>query len=200
MISAAPGQLHVQQELAIGDLGDIVRARAERSVPPSPAIVFAGRLVHWKGADLALAAFARYRAHSGAGRLLICGEGPERAKLEALARGLGIADVVEFRGKLAQDELFALFRRSSVFLFPSLHDAGGTVVLEALAERLAGDLPRLRRPEMLRRRAVRPRRGDDRPTQERRHRRARRGVGSAARLARGADAGIGAVLSPRGGL
>ena len=136
LISAAPGQLHVQQELAIGDLGDIVRARAERSVPPSPAIVFAGRLVHWKGADLALAAFARYRAHSGAGRLLICGEGPERAKLEALARGLGVADVIEFRGKLAQDELFALFRRSSVFLFPSLHDAGGTVVLEALANGL----------------------------------------------------------------
>jgi glycosyltransferase involved in cell wall biosynthesis len=136
LITAASKQLHVQQELAVAEVADIERARAERSIPSSPVIVFAGRLIHWKGADLALAAFARYRTRSDTGRLMICGEGPEREELQTLARKLGVSDAVDFRGKLAQNELFAVFRRSSVFLFPSLHDAGGTVVLEALANGL----------------------------------------------------------------
>ena len=136
LISAAATRLHIQQELAVPDAGDIARARAERALPLSPVIVFAGRLIHWKGADLALAAFAHYRARSGTGRMMICGEGPERRRLEAMAGELDIDGAVEFRGKLAQDALFAVFRRSSVFLFPSLHDAGGAVVLEALANGL----------------------------------------------------------------
>lgn len=136
LVTAARSRVHIQQELAVHDLSDLARARHERTVPTSPVIVFAGRLVHLKGIDLAIRAFAQFRRAHHTGRFLIHGDGPERSRLEALAVEQGVADAVEFRGKVDQHELFALFRRSSVFLFPSLHDSGGTVVLEALANGL----------------------------------------------------------------
>jgi glycosyltransferase involved in cell wall biosynthesis len=77
-------------------------------LPPRPplagpaTVAFAGRLVPEKGADVLLRAFATL---NGEPRLLIAGDGPERAGLQALARELGIADRVELTGRLGGSEL-----------------------------------------------------------------------------------------------
>ncbi|GAA3171990.1 hypothetical protein GCM10010531_26770 [Blastococcus jejuensis] len=95
--------------------------------------VFLGRLVPYKSADLALHAFGRAWRQRPEIRLEIIGDGPERTALEAQAAELGIADVVEFRGWLTKPEVSERLRRSDVFLYPSLREPGGTVVLEAMA-------------------------------------------------------------------
>jgi glycosyltransferase involved in cell wall biosynthesis len=60
-------------------------------------IAFAGRLVRGKGPDYLIKAVASLRlAHPI--RLVIAGEGPERPRLESLARSLGLEQVVEFAG------------------------------------------------------------------------------------------------------
>jgi glycosyltransferase involved in cell wall biosynthesis len=51
--------------------------------------------------------------------------------LRQQASELGLS--VEFVDHLPQRELFECFRQADCFLFPSLHDSGGTVVLEALS-------------------------------------------------------------------
>lgn len=56
-----------------------------------------------------------------------------RAHLQALAASLGVGEFVEFVPGVPQDELFQRYSAAHVFLFPSLHDSGGNVVLEALA-------------------------------------------------------------------
>ena len=101
--------------------------------PDAPVrFVFLGRLVPYKSPDLALHAFARARAGRDM-RLEILGDGPMRAELEDLAAQLGVADSVDFRGWLTKAEVSERLRASDVFVFPSLREPGGIVVLEAMA-------------------------------------------------------------------
>ncbi len=113
------------------------RFNAHDRLPPSQIdpfrILFVGRLVPYKGADMVLQAFAASAHLRANGELLIVGDGPERAALEATAVSHGIAPRVKFAGHVSQAELAEHFRRSSVFAFPSLREFGGGVVLEAMA-------------------------------------------------------------------
>jgi glycosyltransferase involved in cell wall biosynthesis len=93
----------------------------------------AARLVHEKGIDVAIRAFARVVQHSPdvPMRLLIANDGPERESLEALARDLGLTDRVQFSG--FQRDLPAFYRSLDIFLVPSRIEAQGLIVLEAMA-------------------------------------------------------------------
>jgi glycosyltransferase involved in cell wall biosynthesis len=64
------------------------------------------------------------------------GTGPELSALEALARELGIDTTVEWRGKLPHDDIPRLLREQSMFLFASVRDTSGNVLLEAMASGL----------------------------------------------------------------
>jgi glycosyltransferase involved in cell wall biosynthesis len=66
-------------------------------------------------------------------RLVVAGEGPERAGLEASARELGIASRVHFIGAIARARLAQLLRDALVFAFPSRGEAFGIALLEAMA-------------------------------------------------------------------
>jgi glycosyltransferase involved in cell wall biosynthesis len=75
------------------------------------------------------------RALPPGARYLVIGDGPERPRLEALARELG-ADA-EFTGQLAPDEALRRARRAAVFAMPSTEEAFGVAYVEAMA----GGLP-----------------------------------------------------------
>lgn len=100
--------------------------------------IFLGRLVALKAVDLLLYAFDRVRQHVPA-RLLIVGDGSERARLEVLAGELGLrsddggAGSVTFKGWLSQSDSAEVLRRADCLVFPSLHECGGAVVLEAMS-------------------------------------------------------------------
>ena len=68
--------------------------------------------------------------------LKVVGGGPERAHLEGMADRLGLGQNVDFAGPVGQRELAAEMRRSQAFVFPSLREFGGAVVLEAMANGL----------------------------------------------------------------
>src|SRR5208282_4616463 len=59
-----------------------------------------------------------------------------RARLHKLAKRLGLGGAVEWVGWLPQSALEEFYRTANVLLFPSLRDAGATVVVEALANGL----------------------------------------------------------------
>jgi glycosyltransferase involved in cell wall biosynthesis len=108
-------------------------AKDERSADGPVRFVFLGRLVPYKSPDLAVRAFARCREQQPDTRLEIIGDGPMRSDLQALATELGVADAVDFVGFLTKPEVSKRLREADVFLFPSLREPGGTVVLEAMA-------------------------------------------------------------------
>ena len=96
----------------------------------APTALYAGRLVAWKGMFLALRALAR----SPGWRLVVCGKGPQRRRLETLASRLGVSDRVEFHGFIPRVDLLRMMREEvDVLLFPSLHEEAGWVVVEAAA-------------------------------------------------------------------
>jgi glycosyltransferase involved in cell wall biosynthesis len=93
-------------------------------------LLYAGRLLPFKGVSLAIEAVGRLPAW----RLLVCGEGPDEDRLRRLAGRLGIAHRVEFRGWVDREELGRVMRdEADVFVFPSLHDQAPLVVAEATA-------------------------------------------------------------------
>lgn len=96
-------------------------------------VVSVGTLLHLKGVDLALRGFAEFCASSPGAEFWIIGEGPEKARLRALACQLGITERVTFWGALPRTEVFKKLTECDVLLHPALHDSGGWVSLEAMA-------------------------------------------------------------------
>jgi glycosyltransferase involved in cell wall biosynthesis len=63
----------------------------------------------------------------------IVGDGPERARLVALASELGVADRIEFMGARANDEMPGLLGAAEVAIIPSLMEATSIAALEAMS-------------------------------------------------------------------
>lgn len=99
----------------------------------SPRLLYAGRLLYWKGVHIAIRAFAELVRHIPNAAFTIVGNGPERSRLEEYVRQNNLTGHVEFIPQLPQSKLFELYGTHDLFLFPSLHDSGGFVVLEALS-------------------------------------------------------------------
>ena len=108
-----------------------VQARAAilRGSAGKPLLLFAGRLVSYKGVDVLLRAVATLDA-----RLVIVGDGPLRATLQAQALAT-CDDRVTFAGTVPDAELAALYHACDVFVLPSVTraEAFGMVQIEAMA-------------------------------------------------------------------
>ena len=99
-------------------------------------LLFVGRLIERKGVHFLLEAFRGVRAAIPYAELTIVGDGPERARLEAMAGELALSGVA-FRGHLAGDDLPAAYRESAILVLPANAEAMPNVVLEAMAAGLA---------------------------------------------------------------
>src|SRR5271157_1706069 len=94
-------------------------------------LIFVGGLIPCKACDLALRAAAPLLRNDLA-CFTVVGEGPERNRLEQLARSLGIERAVSFCGWLSHAEVLKRLRSADVLVFPSVRDFGAGVVFEAL--------------------------------------------------------------------
>jgi glycosyltransferase involved in cell wall biosynthesis len=92
-----------------------------------------GRLLHFKGFDLGLRAFARFARRCPTSEYWIVGDGPERGRLEKLAEDLGLTGKVRFWGMIPRSEVLGTLADCDVLVHPSSHDSGGCVCLEAMA-------------------------------------------------------------------
>jgi glycosyltransferase involved in cell wall biosynthesis len=98
-------------------------------------VLFLGRLDPQKGLDVALHAWARVAARRPAARLLLAGDGPARAALEAQVRELGLGGSVRFLGARPDPE--RLLQANPIFLLPSRSEGMSNALLEAMATGLA---------------------------------------------------------------
>ena len=109
-------------------------------VPPEPGKRFRfatiGRLVPYKGFDLILQAMARSETLRRDAELLIIGDGPSRAGLEAMASELGLESNVSFAGWVEHTQVHQQLRSAQALAFPSLREFGGGVLVEAMASGL----------------------------------------------------------------
>jgi glycosyltransferase involved in cell wall biosynthesis len=112
---------------------------ATRRRDSDPLLLAVGRLAPAKGYDVAIRALALPPSRGPAPRLVVVGDGPERPRLEALAREVGVGDRVSFVGELPQQELVGFYARAWLLLAPSRvlgngrRDGIPNVTVEAMA-------------------------------------------------------------------
>lgn len=95
---------------------------------------FAGRVVGWKGLAVAIRALGHAHLAGLPARLLIIGDGPERAKLQALAAQLDVAPRVRFHQAVPHARLPQFYSAADAGVFPSIGDeAFGITIAEAMS-------------------------------------------------------------------
>jgi len=109
-------------------------------------ILFLGRLAANKGVNYLVEAMPKILAAHPDAKLVICGEGEEKASIVSLIKKLGLEGSITFYGTVNLDTLSALYTTSSVFVLPSINrlEAFGIVQLEAMAcytPVVASDIP-----------------------------------------------------------
>lgn len=111
------------------------RSEALRSswgaAPDDLVVACVGRLAPEKNLDALLAAFDAVRRRQPRACLLLVGDGPQRAELQARC-----PDAV-FAGQRSGEDLAAHYASADLFIFPSLTETFGNVTTEALASGLA---------------------------------------------------------------
>jgi phosphatidylinositol alpha-1,6-mannosyltransferase len=107
--------------------------RAALGLEGKRVVLCVARLVPIKNLGLLIDAIADVRRRTADAALVIVGEGPQLAALQAQAQSLGIADAVRFAGYVGQEQTPAWYRTADVFALPSEFDNSPNVVLEAMA-------------------------------------------------------------------
>ena len=103
--------------------------------PPSPIVRFiaAGSLIHRKGYDLLIHAFAKSELPKDKWELRIIGSGEEKNHLEQLIEQTGLQDNISLVGQKGKQDIVALYHKSDVFVLPSRSETFGVVYIEAMA-------------------------------------------------------------------
>jgi glycosyltransferase involved in cell wall biosynthesis len=108
--------------------------RPPRPTGPIDTIVIVGRLVEPKNTHVALQALAGLARRSMRPAMVVAGDGPERASLEALVQSLGLAAQVRFTGFV--DDVSPLLGGNAIFVMPSRSEGIPIALLEAMAHGL----------------------------------------------------------------
>ncbi len=96
-------------------------------------LIFLGRLERWKGAEWLVEAMVGVRRRVNCELLVVGDFRDERVRLEALVGRLGLESGVELLGWQSQARCAELLRAADTLVLPSVYEAGGAVVLEAMA-------------------------------------------------------------------
>jgi glycosyltransferase involved in cell wall biosynthesis len=108
-------------------------SRRALGIDAAPVLLSVGRLVELKGHHLVIQALARLRQRHPRACLYLLGDGPERARLQALAASLGLADAVSFQGNVAQDQLARWYSAADLLVLASSSEGWANVLLESMA-------------------------------------------------------------------
>lgn len=119
----------------IPNVVDLARFQPRPWQPPgaAPRLVVARNLEKIYDIPTALRAFALLRGRWPRALLTVAGSGPERDALHALAEELGVADAVEFVGRIENADMPRLYAGADLMLNPTTADNMPISILEALA-------------------------------------------------------------------
>ena len=109
------------------------RARIESRDDNEIRFIYLGRILELKGLQFLIPAFKTIAQQEPRAMLYILGDGPYRQALQDLTHRENLQDRVKFVGWVAADEGVRRLRAADVFVFPSLREVGGIVLLEAMA-------------------------------------------------------------------
>jgi glycosyltransferase involved in cell wall biosynthesis len=98
-----------------------------------PIVLYVGSLIERKGLRYLVAAFPAVLRHVPQARLVLIGEGPQRAELEKALDESGVRARVTWLPFMTQEKVRQWMRRARVLVLPSTEEGQGVVLLEAMA-------------------------------------------------------------------
>lgn len=108
-------------------------ARRHLAVGGCPLLLSVGHLIERKGHHLVIEALAKLGGAYPDARLMIVGEGPERASLETLAHRLGVRDRVTLVGSVPNTDLYMWYSAADLVVLASSREGWANVLLESMA-------------------------------------------------------------------
>ena len=113
---------------------DRAHARAELGIGPERRVLlYSGRIAREKNLGVLFEALALALPHEPRLELLVVGDGPARPAYSVLARELGVGDRVRFVGAQRRADVDRFYAASDLFVFSSMTETQGLVVLEAMS-------------------------------------------------------------------
>ncbi len=112
-------------------IDDVAPPSVRQAKPGQLRVLHVGRAVRTKGLRDVVRALAHLRDLPGV-RLTSAGAGEELDICRAEAERLGVADRVNFLGRIPREEVEALYASHDVFCFPSFREPAGGVLYEAM--------------------------------------------------------------------
>jgi phosphatidylinositol alpha-1,6-mannosyltransferase len=116
--------------------GDSSTTRAALAVEKKRVLLTVGRMdsrQRYKGQDRIIVAIPYIVAQGHDVEYLVVGEGDDRARLEALARDVGVSERVRFLGPIELQDLIKICRMADLFVMPATGEGFGIAFLEAMA-------------------------------------------------------------------
>lgn len=99
-------------------------------------ILFVGRLVKYKGAELLVKAIHQLKVTRRLKENIfvhLVGSGAEEETLQNLVNQYQLGDTITFFGNISKEEVKSHYQESSLFCYPSLKEASGNALLEAMS-------------------------------------------------------------------
>jgi glycosyltransferase involved in cell wall biosynthesis len=96
-------------------------------------LLYVGQFIYWKGLQICLDALKILTDKGINFKLTLVGKGCEEDVLRKKIKDLNLEPCVEWINWIPHNELAKVYTKNDLFLFPSLHDSGGMVVLEAMS-------------------------------------------------------------------
>ncbi len=116
------------------DTSDLIE-KSPKTANSKINILYVGKLIRYKGAELLLRALVPLK-NSTAITVHIVGDGVERPLLEEYTKSNGLSHLVKFHGNVEREQVFGFYADADIFCAPSLTEASGNVLLEAMLYRL----------------------------------------------------------------
>jgi len=121
-------------DLSLADRARLAPIRDTWGIPEeAPLLLYVGRVAREKNVEMMLEAFARIHSRTATAALLVAGGGADLEAARETARRLGVGEAVRFTGYLDRGDVFRCAAEADVFLFPSVTDTQGIVIVEAMA-------------------------------------------------------------------
>lgn len=131
-----PSRLHVMRNgVDLERFQPLPREACRRAlgVEGSPLLLSVGLLIERKGHHLVIEALDRLRRRWPQARLVIVGEGEQRARLQALTHSLGLGEAVTLAGAVPNDEMARWYSAADLLVLASSREGWANVLLESMA-------------------------------------------------------------------
>lgn len=112
---------------------DIFYPDPVEKVNRDPTLLWIGRLVKGKGVHFLIQATSLIIRKIPNIRLIIVGEGPEKGKIKKIIKYLNLKDSVSIVDYIDYQNLPAIYRKTDIFILPSMNEGVPKTVLEAMA-------------------------------------------------------------------